>query len=173
MHAVFLKCTSFEANALFLTADRPVFTRHPQSQVDKEGSDVNFSCAADASSFVWIKDGCELSLGGRISVSEDKKILRIMDVNRTDSGEYICEATNNEIKVKSNAATLTIQCKGTFTHFILKPNCWFSHDVTKIQTKKISILQGFYIHDALEQMKTNVHTNFHFKRVLGFVIEYA
>ena len=51
--------------------------------------------------------------------------------------------------------------------------CWFSHDVTKIQTKKISILQGFYFHDALEQMKTNVHTNFRFKRVLGFVIEYA
>ena len=27
--------------------------------------------------------------------------------------------------------------------------------------------------DALEQLKTNFHTNFRFKRVLGFVIEYA
>ena len=52
-------------------------------------------------------------------------------------------------------------------------NCWFSHDVTKIQTKKLSILQRFYFHDALEQQKTNFHTNFCFKRVLGFVIEYA
>ena len=51
--------------------------------------------------------------------------------------------------------------------------CWFSHDVTKIQTKKISILLGFYFHDVLEQLKTNFHTNFRFKRVLGFVIEYA
>ena len=51
--------------------------------------------------------------------------------------------------------------------------CWFSHDATKIQTKKISILPGFYLHDALEQLKTNFHTNFRFKRVLGFVIEYA
>ena len=51
--------------------------------------------------------------------------------------------------------------------------CWFSHDVTKIQTKKISILPGFYFHDALEQLKTNVHKNFRFKRVLGFVIDYA
>ena len=50
---------------------------------------------------------------------------------------------------------------------------WFSHDVTKIQTKKISILPGFYFHDALEQLKTNFHTNFRFKRILGFVIENA
>ena len=51
--------------------------------------------------------------------------------------------------------------------------CWFSHDVTKIQTKKLSILLRFYFHDVLEQLKTNFHTNFRFKRVLGFVIEYA
>ena len=29
-------------------------------------------------------------------------------------------------------------------------NSWFSHDVTKIQTKKLSILPRFYFHDALE-----------------------
>ena len=51
--------------------------------------------------------------------------------------------------------------------------CWFSHNVTKIQTKKLSILPRFYFHDALEQLKTNFHTNFCFKRVLGFVIEDA
>ena len=45
---------------------------------------------------------------------------------------------------------------------------WFSHDVTKIQTKKLSILPRFYFHGALEQLKTNFHTNFRFKRVLGF-----
>ena len=52
-------------------------------------------------------------------------------------------------------------------------NCWFSHDVTKIQTTKLSILTRVYFHDVLEQLKTNFHTNFRFKRVLGFVIEYA
>ena len=51
--------------------------------------------------------------------------------------------------------------------------CWFSHDVTKIQPKKLSILPRFYFHDALKQLKTNCQTNFRFKRVLGFVIEYA
>ena len=53
------------------------------------------------------------------------------------------------------------------------PNCWFSHDFTNIQTKKLSILPRFYFHDALEQLKTNFHTNFRLKRVLGFFIEYA
>ena len=51
--------------------------------------------------------------------------------------------------------------------------CWFSHDFTKIQTTKLSILLRFYLHDVLEQLKTNFRTNFRFKRVLGFVLEYA
>ena len=53
------------------------------------------------------------------------------------------------------------------------PYCWFSHDVTKIQTTKLSILLRFFFHGVLEQLKTNFQTNFRFKRVLGFVIEYA
>ena len=48
---------------------------------------------------------------------------------------------------------------------------WFSHDVTKIQTIKLSILLRFYFHGVLEQLKTNFQANFRFKRVLGFVIE--
>ena len=60
-----------------------------------------------------------------------------------------------------------------FPPFFFRQYCWFSHDVTKIQTKKPSILSRFYFHDALEQLKTNCHTNVRFKRVLGFVIEYA
>ena len=46
------------------------------------------------------------------------------------------------------------------------------HMTPKIQTKKLSILPRFYFHDALEQLKTNFHTNSRFKRVLGFVTEY-
>ena len=50
--------------------------------------------------------------------------------------------------------------------------CWFPHDVTKIQTIKLSILLRFYFHGVLEQLKTNFQTNFRFKRFLGFVIEF-
>ena len=51
--------------------------------------------------------------------------------------------------------------------------CWFSHEVTKIQTAKLSILLRFYFRDVLEQVKSNFHTNFPFERVLGFLMRYA
>ena len=51
--------------------------------------------------------------------------------------------------------------------------CWFSHDDTKIQTTKLSKEPIFYFHDVLEQLKTNCHTNFRFKRGLGSVIDYT
>ena len=52
-------------------------------------------------------------------------------------------------------------------------NCRFSHDVTKIQTTKLSILVIFNFHDVQEQLKTNIHTNFCSEWLLGFVIDYA
>ena len=61
----------------------------------------------------------------------------------------------------------------TFTwYYLFHLSAVLSHG-TKNQIKKLSILPRFYFHDALEQLKTNFHTNFRFKRVLGFVIEYA
>ena len=51
--------------------------------------------------------------------------------------------------------------------------CWFSHDVTNIQTTKLFILLIFYFHDIQEQLKANIHAKFCSKWVLGFVINYA
>ena len=39
---------------------------------------------------------------------------------------------------------------------VYKLYCWFSHEVTKIQTTKLSMLLRFYFHVVLEQLKTNV-----------------
>ena len=50
---------------------------------------------------------------------------------------------------------------------------WFSHDVTKIQTKKLSLLLSFYFHVVLQHHKTLIQTNFRFKRVLRFAIQDA
>ena len=44
----------------------------------------------------------------------------------------------------------------------------FLHDVAKIQTTKLSILLRLSFHDVLGQLKNNFHTNFGFKRLLGF-----
>ena len=43
----------------------------------------------------------------------------------------------------------------------------------KFKLKTYLSYRDFYFHDALEQLKTNFYTNFRFKRVVGFVIEYA
>ena len=42
--------------------------------------------------------------------------------------------------------------------FYRKINSRFSHDVTKIQTKKLSLLLSFYFHVILEHLK-NFYTN--------------
>ena len=40
----------------------------------------------------------------------------------------------------------------------------------KFKLKKLSILPRSYFHDVLQQLKTNFHTNFCLKRVLGHVM---
>ena len=49
---------------------------------------------------------------------------------------------------------------------VYKLYCWFSHDVTKIQTTKLSMLLRFYFHVVLEQVKTNVQKIFASKEFL-------
>ena len=59
------------------------------------------------------------------------------------------------------------------TNASLGKYCWFSHDVTKFQTSELLILLRCYFHDVQEQLKTNIHTNFHYEWILGLVIDYA
>ncbi|CAB1333911.1 unnamed protein product [Coregonus sp. 'balchen'] len=61
-----------------------------------EGSSVNFTCDASGSinSREWMKAGQLLSAGDNIIISEDKRVLSINPVKRTDSGEYLCRVRN-------------------------------------------------------------------------------
>ena len=105
--------------------DQPEFTAHPQSQTLVEGSSVIFPSDANGVSepiFSWTKDGSSVTANNRISLSADNKQLSLTNVNRTDSGEYRCLAANSVGTVNSNAATLTVHCKKTFTDFLLKSN---------------------------------------------------
>ena len=70
--------------------------------------------------------------------------------------------------IKKNSCTAASKEKK-----MLQSYCWFSHDVTKFQTSEPLILLRFYLHDVLEQLKTNIQTNFHSEWVLGLVIDYA
>ena len=90
-----------------------------------QGSSVTFSSDANGvpePTFSWTKDGSAVTADKRIRLSADNKELSLTNVNGTDSGEYRCVATNRVGTVNSNAATLTVHGKKTFTHFLLTSN---------------------------------------------------
>ena len=96
--------------------DHPVFIKNPESKAKKEGSNVTFSCNATgnpAPTFSWTKDGLAITSSDnpRISLSLNNKKLTITNLTKTDGGEYTCVATNSVKTIKSNAATLSVQCK--------------------------------------------------------------
>ena len=93
---------------------------HPQNKTKVEGDNVTFTCNATGySAFNWTKDGSVLTAGSKISLSSDRKQLTITNVTREDSGQYVCEATNNVTTVQSNSATLNVKCKITYYNYYL------------------------------------------------------
>ena len=78
---------------------------------------MTLSCNASGNpmptTFSWTVNGSAVTVGGRISLSQDDKQLTITNVTRGDSGQYRCVANNTVGNVTSNAATLNVQCKNT------------------------------------------------------------
>ena len=98
---------------------------HPQNVTQIEGSNVSFTCNATgnpAPTFRWTKNGSVLKMGSRISFSSDSKQLTITNVTREDSGQYVCEATNNVRTVPSDSATLNVKCKITYNYYLIIVN---------------------------------------------------
>ena len=98
-----------------IVTDQPEITAHPRSDAETEGNNVTLSCNATGNpvpTISWIMYGSPVNttINTRISFSEDNKQLTIADVNRTDSGEYQCVASNFLGNATSNDATLDIQC---------------------------------------------------------------
>ena len=96
-----------------------------------QGSNVTFSSDANGvpePTFSWTQNGFAVTANDRIILSAVNKNLSIINVNRTDSGDYRCVATNSVNTVYSNAATLTVHGKHTtFTGpFITAPITFLS-----------------------------------------------
>ena len=78
---------------------------------------MTLSCNATgnpAPTISWTKNGSPIS-NHRISLPPDKKQLTITNVNRTDSGEYRCVASNSLGSDTSSAATVNVLCKYSIT----------------------------------------------------------
>lgn len=84
-----------------------------------EGTAVKISCVVDGKptpTVSWTMNGSPLNTSGnsRIFLRNGDKQLNIMNLNRTDSGEYRCVAQNSRGNISSNASVLSVQCKKTF-----------------------------------------------------------
>lgn len=66
----------------------------------------------------WTRNGSLVNTSARISFSDDNKTLTIMNVNRTDSGEYRCVARNRVGSDTSDAAKLDVLCKTSIFEYI-------------------------------------------------------
>ena len=75
----------------------------------------------------WTRNGSRVdaSNNSRISFSENKHQLTITNVNRTDSGEYQCVASNSVGNATSDVALLDVQCKYGFLETLIKFQCFF------------------------------------------------
>ena len=98
----------------FKIADKPEITAHPKNVTTTEGDILTLSCNATGNpepGISWTKDGSPISRIYRISLSDDNKQLTITNVNRTESGEYRCVASNSLGNDTSNAAEVDVECE--------------------------------------------------------------
>ena len=102
---------------LFIVRVAPQITTQPQVGSVIEGDNVTLSCNASGNpepTISWRRDGFLVSSGDqRISFEAGNRQLTITNVNRADSGEYLCVADNSEGNDTSNAITLDVKCKYT------------------------------------------------------------
>ena len=101
-----------------LTTVAPELMEYPKNQLTIEGSNVTFSCIAGgvpSPRISWTINGTAINVTAnpRINLTADGQQLIVTNVNRTDSGEYRCVASNKVGNVTSMAAKLTVQCKDT------------------------------------------------------------
>ena len=119
-------CMHFYADVLFISylpfankidfkiTDKPEITTHPESEDIKEGGNVTLSCNSTANPLPttsWTKDESPVTNNSRVNFSVVNKVLTITNVNRKDSGEYRCVASNKLGNDTSKAAELNVKCK--------------------------------------------------------------
>ena len=105
----------------FVFTEKPSITTHPQGDTVREGEKVTLFCNATGDPVLtisWTRNGSLVNTSARISFSDDSKKLTIMNVNRTDSGEYRCVARNRVGSNISDAAKLDVQCKTNIFEYI-------------------------------------------------------
>ncbi|CAH3163880.1 unnamed protein product, partial [Pocillopora meandrina] len=97
---------------------KPEIITHPESEDIKEGGNVTLSCNSTANPLLttlWTKDESPVTNSSRVNFSVVNKVLTITNVNRKDSGEYRCVASNKLGNDASKAAELNVKYRPEIT----------------------------------------------------------
>ena len=98
----------------------PEITSHPMNMTVNNGSNVTFNCVSFSYGsviYTWLKDEVTLlddDVNIIISTDNDEDnnnyttTLMILDVQSSDDGVYVCNATNREGTTLSDVATLSV-----------------------------------------------------------------
>ena len=92
---------------LFYLSEAPVINLSLEGKYYIEGSPVTIDCEASGKPLpdvAWIRNGV-LESSGKKAAS-----LKFDNINRTDAGQYTCEA-NNSVEVTSSDTTIVVYCK--------------------------------------------------------------
>ncbi|XP_042345512.1 carcinoembryonic antigen-related cell adhesion molecule 1-like [Plectropomus leopardus] len=85
---------------------KPTMACPTQNLIEGQTS-VNLTCNSNGfTSRVWMKDGQPLVSGGRYSFHDGNRVLSVSPVNRTDTGEFLCNVSNN---ISFDTATCRLQ----------------------------------------------------------------
>ena len=92
---------------LFYLSEAPVINPSLEGKYYIEGSPVTIACEASGKPLpdvAWIRNGV-LESSGKKAAS-----LKFDNINRTDAGQYTCEA-NNSVEVTSSDTIIVVYCK--------------------------------------------------------------
>ena len=92
-------------------SEAPLISLSSRKKYYIEGSPVSIACEASGNPLpdvAWIKNGV-LESSGKKAAS-----LKFDNINRTDAGNYTCQA-NNSVKVTSVDTTIVVHCKYILT----------------------------------------------------------
>ena len=100
----------------WLFTDQPEITLNPLNVTKVEGENVTLTCNVTGNpepNISWVVKWSSIDTDNShgIDFSNDREKMTIMNVRRTDSGEYQCMATNNLGNGSSQVATLDVLCK--------------------------------------------------------------
>ncbi|XP_036450922.1 carcinoembryonic antigen-related cell adhesion molecule 5-like [Colossoma macropomum] len=81
-----------------------------ETELVEFNSTVRLACSASGSSlsFSWLNGSSEVTVGGRVQLTDGNRTLTITSVSRGDTGPYRCEASNVISNGTSRPLTLTI-----------------------------------------------------------------